>query len=57
MVDSDEAYGWVNNVKNQSRANPDLFAIIAAIIELLNRDFKPVDGCLLKGKSSVVGAS
>jgi hypothetical protein len=54
MVDSDEAYGWVNNVKNQSRANPDLFAIIAAIIELLNRDGDKYkvdkDGVVTKGR-------
>jgi hypothetical protein len=36
--DQGAAYGWQNNVKNQDRANPELFAIIAMVIELLNRD-------------------
>lgn len=36
--DTAGAYLWVNNVKNKNRENPDLLAIIAAVIELLNKE-------------------
>ncbi|SPO07057.1 uncharacterized protein DNG_09751 [Cephalotrichum gorgonifer] len=32
------AYGWVNNINDKNHQNPDFFAIVAAIIELLFRD-------------------
>ncbi|KAF4900132.1 hypothetical protein CGCFRS4_v003519 [Colletotrichum fructicola] len=38
MLDAPNAYGWMNNVKNNDRENPDLYAIIGAVIELMNRD-------------------
>ncbi|WDK20728.1 hypothetical protein CGRA01v4_12015 [Colletotrichum graminicola] len=39
MLDANEgAYGWANNVKNKNRENPDLYAIIGAVIELMHRD-------------------
>lgn len=38
MLDAPNAYGWMNNVKNNNRENPDLYAIIGAVIELMNRD-------------------
>jgi len=38
--DQGTAYGWVNNVKNQKLDNPDYFAIVATLIELLNREGK-----------------
>jgi hypothetical protein len=31
------AYFWKNNVKYQSHVNPDFFAIVATVIELLNK--------------------
>jgi hypothetical protein len=34
------AYFWKNNVKYQSHVNPDFFAIVATVIELLNKDGK-----------------
>jgi hypothetical protein len=34
------AYNWKNNVKYQSHVNPDFFAIVATVIELLNKDGK-----------------
>ncbi|TDZ53993.1 hypothetical protein CTRI78_v006633 [Colletotrichum trifolii] len=34
------AYGWANNVKNKDVENPDLYALIAAVIELIYRDGK-----------------
>ncbi|KAK2024427.1 hypothetical protein LX32DRAFT_697166 [Colletotrichum zoysiae] len=41
MLDANSgAYGWANNVKNNDRQNPDLYAIIGAVIELRNRDGK-----------------
>jgi hypothetical protein len=36
--DLKEAYGWAINLKNRNRENPDLMAIIAVIIQLLNLD-------------------
>ncbi|KAK1999300.1 hypothetical protein LX36DRAFT_486357 [Colletotrichum falcatum] len=39
MLDDNEgAYGWANNVRNKNRRNPDLYAIIGTVLELLNRD-------------------
>jgi len=38
MRDNDKAYGWANNVANNDRKNPELYAQIAAVIELRNRD-------------------
>ena len=38
LDDGGEAYGWANNVKRNNRNNPDLFAIIGTVIELMNRD-------------------
>jgi hypothetical protein len=38
MKDNSDPYAWANNVKDQDLTNPDLYAIIAAVIELLNRD-------------------
>lgn len=38
MLDAQNAYGWMNNVKNNDRENPDLYAIIGAVIELMSRD-------------------
>ncbi|SPO03137.1 uncharacterized protein DNG_05819 [Cephalotrichum gorgonifer] len=32
------AYWWANNIELQNRENPDLLAIIAVVIELLNRE-------------------
>lgn len=36
--DGNGAYLWVNNVNRKNRENPDLMAIIAVVIELLNRE-------------------
>ncbi|KAF2220088.1 hypothetical protein BDZ85DRAFT_31718 [Elsinoe ampelina] len=40
MTDSlnGQAYGWHNNVQNKDLRNPDLYAIIAAVLQLRNRD-------------------
>ena len=44
MLDDDAgAYGWANNIKNNNRENPDLFAIIGTVIELMNRDGQKYD--------------
>ncbi|EQB59451.1 hypothetical protein CGLO_00158 [Colletotrichum gloeosporioides Cg-14] len=32
MLDAPNAYRWMNNVKNNDRENPDLYAIIGAVI-------------------------
>lgn len=34
------AYAWANNMAKNNRENPDLLAIIGAVIELRNRDGK-----------------
>ncbi|KAF6831373.1 hypothetical protein CPLU01_06792 [Colletotrichum plurivorum] len=34
------AYGWVNNVNAKNRKNPDLYAIIGAVINLLHNEGK-----------------
>ncbi|KAF6805578.1 hypothetical protein CSOJ01_09377, partial [Colletotrichum sojae] len=36
----DGAYGWMNNVNAKSRKNPDLYAIIGAVINLLHNEGK-----------------
>lgn len=38
MLDTDKADGWANNVNNNNRQNPDLYAIVATVIALRNRD-------------------
>jgi hypothetical protein len=38
MRDSPNAYRWANNAKEKDLENPDLYAIIAVVIELLNRE-------------------
>jgi hypothetical protein len=40
MIDPRDGYHWVNNVNQQDHENPDFFAIIATVIELLFRDGK-----------------
>lgn len=36
--DMDLAYGWANNVKAKNRENPDLYSLIAAVINLLYKE-------------------
>lgn len=40
LDDTSGAYGWSFNTLKNNRENPDLIAIIGAVIELRNRDGK-----------------